>query len=137
MMSGALFGLLRGEEWPLSISFTRNLQRIEEQILGTEAAWNKLGDIMKLSEVIKARQSGPLGFLAGNRMPGVNTRRSEADEDFRFGVIKERRNGVVRERSSPIRSLYPWQWSASVLVGIGVLSLCILMFRVKSLDRLR
>jgi ABC-2 type transport system permease protein len=32
---------------------------------------------------------------------------------------------------------YPWYWSAAVLTGIFGLSVCILNFRVKSLDRLR
>ena len=32
---------------------------------------------------------------------------------------------------------YPWQWSAGVLAGLGVLSLWVLATRVRSLDRLR
>jgi ABC-2 type transport system permease protein len=33
--------------------------------------------------------------------------------------------------------LYPWYWSAGVLAGLFVLSVCILSFSVRSLDRLR
>jgi hypothetical protein len=33
--------------------------------------------------------------------------------------------------------LYPWYWSAGVLTGLFVLSVCILSFSVRSLDRLR
>ena len=32
---------------------------------------------------------------------------------------------------------YPWYWSAGVLAGLFGLSVCILNFRIKSLDRLR
>jgi hypothetical protein len=32
---------------------------------------------------------------------------------------------------------YPWQWSAAVLAGLGVLSVAILTMQVRTLDRLR
>jgi hypothetical protein len=32
---------------------------------------------------------------------------------------------------------YPWYWSAAVLTGLGALAICILNFRIKSLDRLK
>jgi hypothetical protein len=32
---------------------------------------------------------------------------------------------------------YPWEWSALLLIGLFGVSVCILNFRVKSLDRLR
>ena len=32
---------------------------------------------------------------------------------------------------------YPWYWSAAVLAGLFGLSVCILNFSIKSLDRLK
>jgi len=45
--------------------------------------------------------------------------------------VNERRlaNQIVRQ--------YPWYWSASILVGLLVLSLWVLTFRIQSLDRLK
>jgi ABC-2 type transport system permease protein len=44
------------------------------------------------------------------------------------------RESFMQEHAGP---RYPWYWSAAVLAGIFGLSVCILNFRVKSLDRLR
>jgi hypothetical protein len=32
---------------------------------------------------------------------------------------------------------YPWYWSAAVLIALAGLSICILNFAIKSLDRLK
>jgi ABC-2 type transport system permease protein len=138
MMSGALYGILRTEDWPMAVSYTRNLQRLEEQLLHTDASWDKLSNIMKLSDLMKRKQEAANSLLP---IPGMSNfpqpRGNRPESSFRYGVERSQRNNVVIERSGPFRSLFPWQWSAAILFGLGVLSLCILMFRVKSLDRLR
>jgi ABC-2 type transport system permease protein len=137
IMSASFYGILRTEDWPLTISFTRNLQRLEEEILNTDAAWDKLSDVMKLSRLIRAQQAPSPLSLFGSR-PNLPARNQpQAQPDSRLGVARIFVEGKMVERSSPLRSIYPWQWSAMIIFGLGVLSLCILMFRVKSLDRLR
>jgi ABC-2 type transport system permease protein len=137
MMSGALFALLPDREWPLVISFTRNLQRVEEEFLDTEYAWTKLEDIRKLSQLLqKQQQRGPLSMIPGRGLPAARSRDDDTAVQNRLGVMRDRRHPNL-ERSGPFRTLTPWPWSAGVLAGLGVLSLCILMFRVRSLDSLR
>ena len=81
-------------DWRPLISYTANLRRIGQQLLGTDAAWEK---IMKLQPENRRAQD----LL------------------------------VVRGPQSP------WYWSAAVLAALAGLSLCILNFRIKSLDRLK
>lgn len=75
-------------DWRPLVSYTQNLHRIGQELLGTDAAWEKLSRLHP--EVLVFR--GPQ---------------------------------------------FPWYWSAVVLVGWLVLSICILNFRIKSLDQLR
>lgn len=139
IMAGSLYGILRTEDWPLAISFTRNLQRIEEKVLNTDAAWDKLGDALKLSRMISERQAQLMPFRAFNPRNSNPSSRGQppAQPEKRMAVELVSVNGQVVERSTGFRSIYPWQWSAAIIFGLGVLSLCVLMFRVKSLDRLR
>ncbi|HQR09258.1 MAG TPA: ABC transporter permease subunit [Gemmatales bacterium] len=131
LLSGALSVILFFSsgfaEWSNLASFTRNVQRVQEHILNTEAAWQKVDQIARTVQ------------KAGGKAIG---RRLEFDDgDDRLLLTRVPRShlqtGETNIRSSSLRSLYPWYWSAGVLVFMGVLSLCILMFRVKSLDRLR
>jgi len=80
--------------WRWLVSYADNLTRVGQQLLGTEACWEKLSEL-----------------------------RSPNDRE-RF----------MLNHAGP---RYPWYWSAAVLAGIFGLSVCILNFRVKSLDRLR
>jgi ABC-2 type transport system permease protein len=75
-------------DWRPLVSYTQNLYRIGQELLGTDAAWEKLSRLHP--EVLDFR--GPQ---------------------------------------------FPWYWSAAVLLGWLVLSICILNFRIKSLDQLR
>jgi ABC-2 type transport system permease protein len=81
-------------DWRPLISYTANLQRIEEHLLGTNAAWERL------SQLSPAGARGP--FLAWT-----------------------------------LGTQYPWYWSAAVLAGLLVLSVCILNRSVRSLDQLK
>jgi len=46
-------------------------------------------------------------------------------------------SGNERRLAEQMVPQYPWQWSAGVLLGLWLLSVMILSFRVKSLDRLK
>ena len=153
LLTNSLCGLLllstRLAEWSYLASFSMNVQRISDAILDTDSAWKKIDAGYKIARE-KATQVTPGGdrFLRGGRRGPANDM---------VGTIfipdnKWQNNGFLVQpiidltikqedrwvhHSSWIRLLYPWTWSACVLFFMGVLSLCILMFRVKSLDRLR
>jgi ABC-2 type transport system permease protein len=80
--------------WRPLVSYTANLSRIGQQLLGTDAAWQQLSQLR--SE--RARPEFLLNY-----------------QGFQ----------------------YPWYWSAAVLIGLAGLSICILNFAIKSLDRLK
>lgn len=80
--------------WRPLVSYTANLSRVGERLLGTNAAWERLGELAPPTQ-----RSTFLLQLMGNQ--------------------------------------YPWYWSAGVLVGLFLLSIAILNFSIKSLDRLR
>jgi ABC-2 type transport system permease protein len=81
-------------DWRPLVSYTSNLSRVGERLLGTNAAWERLGELAP-----PAQRSTFLLQLMGNQ--------------------------------------YPWYWSAGVLVALFLLSIAILNFSIKSLDRLR
>jgi ABC-2 type transport system permease protein len=81
-------------DWRPLVSYTGNLSRIGEQLLHTNAAWARLGELSPAGE-----RSTYLLQMLGNQ--------------------------------------YPWYWSAAVLAGLFLLSLCILNLSIKSLDRLK
>jgi ABC-2 type transport system permease protein len=66
----------------------------------------------------------------GTHMLGTDASWERLAED----LPKEARYRFLQEWLGP---RYPWYWSAIVLLGLFGLSVCILNFRVKSLDRLR
>ena len=66
----------------------------------------------------------------GTQMLGTDTSWERLAED----LPKEARSRFLQEFQGP---RYPWYWSAIVLAVFFGLSVCILNFRVKSLDRLR
>jgi hypothetical protein len=82
------------KDWSLLVSYTANLSRVGQELLGTNGCWERLSEL-----------------------------RPETD-----------RHRFILDNAGP---QYPWYWSAAVLAGIFGLSVCILNFRVKSLDRLR
>ncbi len=145
MLSKSLFLMLfissGFQEWANLANFTKNVQRIQEAVMNTEGAWKKIDAGYKIAQdaMKKAGADKLDNFLPGqtNRRRGpMSPERIEAS-DGRIGVSVFSENGTRYVRSSDIRSLYPWWWSALTLSGLGVLSLCILLYRVKSLDRLR
>jgi ABC-2 type transport system permease protein len=81
-------------DWRPLVSYTANLQRIEERLLRTNDAWKRLSELSP-----KGRRAPLLWRMTGNQ--------------------------------------YPWYWSAAVLAGVALLSVGVLNFSVKSLDRLK
>jgi ABC-2 type transport system permease protein len=103
-------------DWHPLCSYTANLERLGEELLGTDAAWVQLGRAVDAPRAaFGALFHGPRRGRGAAAAPEVNDRRL-ADQ-------------MVPQ--------YPWVWSAGVLVGLLGLSLCTLSARVKSLDRLR
>lgn len=133
-LSVMLFFASQHAEWANLAGFTRNVQRVEEAILDTETAWQKIDAAYKLTQdlAMKAAANAPLG-----KGPFMPRRLGPLTDDNRVFLLQFRDRDKTEVRSSGVRSIYPWTWSAGVLLMMGVLSLCILMFRVKSLDRLR
>ena len=138
VLSNALFAILffssNFAEWSHLASFTKNVQRVEEHVLNTEAAWKKIDHLFKLARATAGNKTGMNIGRNRDMRPGSL---SPLGDDDRVLLTRIPRPEGLMVRSSGLRSIYPWYWSAGVLVFMGVLSLCILMFRVKSLDRLR
>lgn len=132
-----LFFATRFEEWSNLASFTKNVQRVQEALLDTESAWQSIDkgyEILKGAATDKLPGAG--GMFGRNRnRPGVQPRVRPGEDRIATLEINTGDGKVTRGRD--IRSLYPWQWSAYMLVLYGVVSLCILRTRVKTLDRLR
>lgn len=126
-------------EWSKLASFTMNVQRIQEYILDTEQAWKKLDEGYKILLSTGAKiVSNPMGVGRNRKRPDrVENQTNESSSEYQIGVIMVNRGDGPIAYGKPYRSLYPWQWSAYMLVLYGVVSLCILRTRVKTLDRLR
>jgi ABC-2 type transport system permease protein len=82
------------KDWRPLVAYTTNLTRIGDEMLGTQAAWERL------SQLRPPGQRGPF-------------------------MLQQ------------LTMQFPWYWSAGVLIAIGALSICILNFAVKPLDRLK
>jgi ABC-2 type transport system permease protein len=108
-------------DWRPIISYPSNLDRLADLLLDTDSAWVTVG-----REVERPRRfAGPMMALGMN--PGERARMAALFEQ----PVNERR------LANQIVSQYPWYWSASILVGLLVLSLWVLTFRIQSLDRLK
>jgi ABC-2 type transport system permease protein len=118
LVSGAVGAILTEEvreDWCPLISYPQNLTKLGNALLDTDAAYKKMTEMTELIERPPPPMGRPgRGKMAGGPMrppPPRDNRRAEPDP--------------------------PWYWSAGVLAGLFGFSLCILMTRVKSLDRLR
>jgi ABC-2 type transport system permease protein len=80
--------------WRLLISYTANLSRIGQELMGTTEAWDHVVDLVP-------PQAQPMMRLTN------------------------------------VDAMYPWTWSAVVLIGLLVISVWILKSSIKSLDRLK
>jgi ABC-2 type transport system permease protein len=122
-------------DWCPLISYTGNLSRVREALLDSPAAWAKVSALFKAGSD-QIRDTGVPGALGG---------RGRRRRGFPFGpAAPPPPSPPPAGRSSPTNPLgigksmtYPWQWSASVLAGLSVVSVWVLATRVRSLDRLR
>jgi ABC-2 type transport system permease protein len=104
-------------DWTPLCSYTANLQRLGEELLGTDAAWVQLGRLANSP----LQHIGKMGkMMQGGRMQ-----------------IPEPTPANDRRLANQWAMQYPWWWSAGVLAGLLGISVCTLSGRVKSLDRLR
>jgi ABC-2 type transport system permease protein len=116
-------------DWSPIVSYTRDLGRVREAMLGTVDARDRFLALAARTQEAAggaarevARQSVPFGGLLPRARP------AEPDEL------------VLPPPPPPLRleaDRYPWTWAAGVLLGLFVLSFWILTTRVKSLDRLK
>lgn len=119
-------------DWTPLVSYTRDLARLREALLGTVAARDQFLALVASAQDVAgdaarevARRSVPFGGLIGRR--GATA----------AGPPPQR---PLPPPPPPLRleaDRYPWTWSAGVLGGLFLLSVGILMTRVKSLDRLK
>ncbi len=98
-------------DWRPLCSYTANLKRVGEAMLGVDAAWVQIGVAIEKQRVALT----PLLGGKGRKPSPINERR------FADRMVFQ----------------YPWTWSAWVLAGLVGFSLCTLSTRVRSLDRLR
>jgi hypothetical protein len=104
-------------DWRPVVSYATNLDRLGDWLLGTDAAWVTIGQVIERPRAA----FGPMANLqAGGRLPKDLT-----------GPANER---LLADRMA---WQFPWEWSAGVLVGLWVVSILVLSSRVKSLDRLK
>jgi hypothetical protein len=104
-------GELARTDWRPMCSYVTNLDRIQDLLLNTDAAWVTIGKAI-----------GPPRIPFG---PGFNPRGGPPPQ------FNERRFADMNVLQ------YPWQWSACVLLGLLGLSTWTLTRRIRSLDRLR
>lgn len=107
-VAGSLDELLK-EDWCLTISYTGNLMRTRDMVLDLEGSW-------------------PANLRAKRQLAVEEMRASMKQHQFRP-------NRRTMQMVDPPK--IPWQWTIGILAGMSGLSLCILSFRVRSLDRLK
>ncbi|MFO0907526.1 MAG: ABC transporter permease subunit [Isosphaeraceae bacterium] len=108
--------------WCPLVSYTTNLDRIREELLGTSSARAKFSEVWEAGRAAREQAArGPLFF------GGRNRRRPPSQSPNRVPPFIE----------TPKNLRHPWTWSAGVLGGLFALSLLTLSTRVKSMDRLK
>jgi ABC-2 type transport system permease protein len=121
-------------DWCPLLSYTGNLNRARDALLDSQTAWGKVNGLFQASR-------DQLRDMAGSGQLG---RRRRGRINFRFVPPPPPPPSPPTAQVSPTNppatgqaTSYPWQWSAGVLAGLGVLSVWVLATRVRSLDRLR
>jgi hypothetical protein len=110
--------------WCPLVSYTGNLARIRDTLLGTDEAWIRVTSLFEAGREGVKRAAG-----FGPRFGPFRRQQRPAEE---FDVESE----IVEPSGwDPIRP--PWTWSAGVLLGLIGISSIILSTRVRSLDRAR
>jgi len=124
-VAGNILTTLVRQDWCPTVSYLHDLLRIREALIDTRSARNKLRELTQ----------------AGQEQ--VRTQVRPSFNPFRRRVGPAQPPPPIYRPPPPPgqdangNSSYPWQLSAGVLAGLGVLSVLILSTRVKSLDRLK
>jgi ABC-2 type transport system permease protein len=133
--AGILVRTVRADWCPL-VSYTENLNRIRDALIDTETAWKQVSGVFGAADE-RLGAPPPAAASGRGRRPGPGLLllrrprpRAASSDAARPAASRERRSAFAPAE-------YPWQWSAGVLLGLGVLSCGILATRVRALDRLR
>ena len=123
-------------DWCPLLSYTANLTRMRDALLDSDTAWGKVSTLFRGSQdqLREAAGSGPLRRPRRGRF-NVSVGRPAPPAPPAPPTIPGGNDSDSQVSSQTHR--YPWQWSAGVLAGLGVLSIWLLATRVRSLDRLR
>jgi ABC-2 type transport system permease protein len=135
-----------GLNWCPLVSYTANLDRTREELLGVATARTKFLDLWestrRLGEVA-SRSSFPFGGAGRRRIgpapppPPPPVPPEAAPESGRRRRRRDRNDPTPVFLRTPEYLKHPWTWSAAVLGGLFAVSLMTLTTRVKSLDRLK
>lgn len=111
------------EDWCHLTSYTQNLLRMRDSLIGADAAWD---------QVQRLFQAGREGLDSITRSPFSRRRARSADPP----PVPRRRERLNAFQSYFAPTTYPWWWSATVLGSLAAASVLVLATRVRSLDRL-
>lgn len=119
-----------GKDWCPAVSYTADLKRVREELLGVAAARDQFLELVE-----KARETAQMAARAASPFGNLGRRRGG-----RFAPPPPAETPAKRPPPMVLRLAaddYPWTWSAGVLGGLFVVSTAVLATRVKSLDRLK
>jgi ABC-2 type transport system permease protein len=135
--SGVMVLTVRADWCPL-VSYTQNLDRLRDALIGAEPAARQVMDLFNAGQegLNRSPFSGPLG--RGGVLSARGARAQPANSPT--GPLTSTgasAHAPRRRRLAFAPAEYPWQWSAGVLAALAAISCVILTTRVRSLDRLR
>jgi ABC-2 type transport system permease protein len=143
--AGVLQETVRADWCPL-VSYTANLRRVRDAMIDAETSWEKLTALFGAGQ---KQLDATMGRGGPGRGPGQALARILVGQRPGGGPPAGPQPPVPKldqpppPRRPPERPSvfappkFPWQWSAAVLAGLGALSIVILTFQVRTLDRLR
>jgi len=109
------------KEWCSVVSYTANLDRVREVLMGTPAARKQFLDLWEAGR--ETQRKAERGFRLFRRRPPPPP---PPGRDETPALLR-----------TPEHVRHPWPWSAGVLAGLFALSALTLSTRVKSMDRLK
>lgn len=134
-----------GLQWCPLVSYTANLDRTREELLGVGAARKQFLDLWESTRkaaeaAMAARSAFPFGG-GGRRFENAPPPETPPEDEPPEISRRRRRRRPVDPTPILLRTpehvKHPWTWSAGVLTGLFVVSALTLTTRVKSLDRLK
>jgi ABC-2 type transport system permease protein len=120
-------------DWCPVVSYTSNLARVRDALLGADTAWDQLTSLFQAGQ----RQIGDTVGMGPFRPVRRFRPSGPIPPPPPFSDGSSATTARAQSRSTWAPPDYPWQWSAGVLLALGVISIAILTTQVRSLDRLR